>query len=193
MIAALCCVSAQALWVLADDRAEKLVAAELWQDDQSADISSGLAPAFERLLKNGHARREDLDSLWGVSGPGAFTGLRVSGAFLQGLARALNKALYGVSTFELVGEVFYIPLQHQKARNMDLPQMLEAKLEFLAIRGPDDFEVATPSERDTVWGLRDRALWPSPDMLLKAIRSQLARPREFALQYGTNPKIFGHR
>lgn len=56
-----------------------------------------LLPAVERLLGDEQLRPQDLDLLALVTGPGAWTGLRIGVATLKTLAYALDRPLVGVS------------------------------------------------------------------------------------------------
>lgn len=69
---------------------------------RQARHAAGLLPAVEEVLTAAGVRREDLDALVVGEGPGSFTGVRVAAATAKGLARALDRPLYAVSS--LAGE-----------------------------------------------------------------------------------------
>ncbi len=78
-----------------------------WQDqDERADRSLGEAKATEALLpallELFDQARQPLAGLAVVTGPGAFTGIRVGLATAQGLALAMGVPLLGFTRFELL-------------------------------------------------------------------------------------------
>ena len=62
--------------------------------------SSGLLPLAEELLAKAGLRWADMDGYALGSGPGSFTGLRISCGLIQGLAFADQKPTIGISGFE---------------------------------------------------------------------------------------------
>lgn len=60
--------------------------------------ASGLHADLRELLEEIAWSVEDIDAFIIGTGPGSFTGLRVGMAAVKGLAYALNKPLYGIST-----------------------------------------------------------------------------------------------
>ena len=196
MIASLCCVSSQASWILCDDSAQNLVASRAWNEDESFDMSLKLAPEFEALLTDAKTSRSALSALFCVSGPGAFTGLRVSASFMLGLAQALKLKLHGIPTFDLLGSPFWIPLQHQRVKKLSFEDALKSGVEFLEIHSADDAAIGkpAPSDAERCFGVGERALWPSHAALLRAVRKNCrSSTPPFAIQYGLNPKIAGQR
>lgn len=71
--------------------------------------SVSLLPSVHNLLNISNVKIEDIDALAFASGPGSFTGLRIGGAFIIGLAQPRNLPIYAVPTldaFALNGEGF---------------------------------------------------------------------------------------
>ncbi len=199
---ALSLVSPQGLWILTDSAAERTVAHRAWTGDESSGLQSELSGELDTLLREAGVSLETLESLHVVTGPGAFTGLRIAAAFAQGLARALGKPLGGIPTFDLFGQRIFLPLQHQKVRRMSVAETLEAKLEWLELRNERDFVVrdadgimaseAAPYA-DFV-GHRERPFWPAPEELRRGVRASIAKgPRPIEILYGLEPKISGQR
>jgi tRNA threonylcarbamoyladenosine biosynthesis protein TsaB len=62
--------------------------------------ASAVLGLVEKVLQQSGARWEAVDRIAVGLGPGTFTGLRIGVATAQGLARAANKPLVGVSTLE---------------------------------------------------------------------------------------------
>jgi hypothetical protein len=207
MILALSCVSSQGIWLLADVQAQRILRQELWNDNDSTGLSVGMAAAFDRLFLADPAlpqsfRKRDVTALYGVTGPGSFTGLRMSSAFLQGLSLGLREGagsatgelpLRSVPTFDLYGKPVFIPLRHQKARELTRAAALAAGIEFLRIGSITESGIAPPAEGDFVVGLRDQPWWPTAEDLLRGIRANLGTEPGLRLDYGLNPKISGQR
>ena len=193
MIATLSLVSRLGIWMLTDADGFKVLASVTWDDTESADLAGGIGAHFGRLLSN-HSL-DDLTALACVSGPGAFTGLRSSASFAQGLARARSLPLFAIPTYDLLGETFFVPLRHQKAAVLNLTGSLAAGLEFLRLEGPEEEVIARPeTEGARVVGLVDEPLWPSSDMLFRGLRKNLATGNRLTnIRYGLEPKISGVR
>lgn len=192
MYAALSAVSSQGIWILVDSRTHELIAELSWTDDNSTGLSTEMAPQFTRILEKAGRRTDELRGLWGVSGPGAFTGLRLSSAFLQGLARSLRLPLRAIPSRSLFDQDFLIPLRHQKARFLNLEEALKAGIEFLEI-STGAAALKKPDAADLIVGLRDRPLWPSADELRAGLLRNEKTPEGLALFYGLEPKISGQR
>lgn len=62
--------------------------------------SRTLLPMADDLLKNLELAPGDIDAFAASIGPGSFTGIRIGVATVQGMAFALDKPCYGVSTLE---------------------------------------------------------------------------------------------
>lgn len=197
MIAILSAVSSQAQWLLCDIQARTLLGSEAWNDDESSDLASEISARFEKLLERTHTHKSQIEMLMGLSGPGAFTGLRSSGAFLMGLAAALNLKLKPISTFEIyegaLGKGIFIPLQHQRAKKVSLAEAVQAGLGFLRVSGPEEALVELPADGDLVLGLLSNANWPSAEDIMSGARKALQTKQPFKIFYGLEPKISGVR
>jgi tRNA threonylcarbamoyladenosine biosynthesis protein TsaB len=86
--------------VIRDDTVLALV-----EGDASRTHGERLPAELERALDIAAVRLQDLDLLVVSSGPGAFTGLRIGLAAMQGLAMVLEKPVIGVSALEALAEV----------------------------------------------------------------------------------------
>ena len=109
--------------VLAVDTSGDRCSIGLWQD-------GAVVPSESRFLRHGHAEAlvpmilallertdltmADLDLLAVITGPGAFTGLRVGLATMGGLALATGRPIVGVSAFEALAAA--VPTDHLAAR-----------------------------------------------------------------------------
>lgn len=98
-----------ALMILGIDSAAKSVSAAvcdgtrvLAQTQLNIELthSQTLLPIVESLLNNSKISINDIDRFAVSSGPGSFTGLRISVAAVKGLAYALSKECVGVSSLE---------------------------------------------------------------------------------------------
>ncbi len=81
-----------------DDR----VLAEITLDVSGKTHSDYLLRYTDFVLNEAGVQPDRLDGLCVVAGPGSFTGLRVGLATIQGLALALKKPIYPVSSLEVV-------------------------------------------------------------------------------------------
>ncbi|MCL2637600.1 MAG: tRNA (adenosine(37)-N6)-threonylcarbamoyltransferase complex dimerization subunit type 1 TsaB [Oscillospiraceae bacterium] len=60
--------------------------------------SETLLPLTENILKAAKLTLNDIDAFAVTAGPGSFTGVRIAASAVKGMAFALNKPLYAVST-----------------------------------------------------------------------------------------------
>jgi tRNA threonylcarbamoyladenosine biosynthesis protein TsaB len=81
--------------VLRDADARAVVAG-----DPARTHGERLPAELDRALRDAGLARRDVDLLAVASGPGAFTGLRIGLAAMQGLALALNRPVLGVSALD---------------------------------------------------------------------------------------------
>lgn len=199
MLLGLSCASSQGIWIATDDSATQVLASRTWDDTDSPGLSAGMAAAFDELQKNSVIRLDEVRGLFAVVGPGSFTGLRMSASFIEGLALGIGSQfgreipVRSVTTFDLRGEAFWIPLRHQKARHLTLDGMKTATFEFLRIASATHHETGTPAAGDVIWGLQDQPFWPSPAQLLRGLQANLTATPGLRLQYGLEPKISGQR
>ena len=82
-----------------DDRILALLAG-----DESRTHGERLPGEIARALDQAGIARERIDLLAVATGPGAFTGLRIGLAAMQGLAMTLNKPVIGVSALDALAE-----------------------------------------------------------------------------------------
>jgi tRNA threonylcarbamoyladenosine biosynthesis protein TsaB len=68
--------------------------------EMSTGQAEALLPLLAATLAEGGAAFSDLDAIAVGTGPGNFTGIRISVAAARGLALALNRPAIGVTTFE---------------------------------------------------------------------------------------------
>ena len=72
--------------------------------DESRTHGERLPGELARALDHAGVTRERIDLLVVATGPGAFTGLRIGLAAMQGLAMTLNKPVVGVSALDALAE-----------------------------------------------------------------------------------------
>lgn len=72
----------------------------LWPGDAARTHAERLPGEFARVLEMAGKTKEQIDLLAVATGPGAFTGLRIGIAAMQGLAMTLNKPVIGVSALD---------------------------------------------------------------------------------------------
>lgn len=66
--------------------------------------SQTLMPLVEKTLKDADVSVKDIDLFAVTNGPGSFTGVRIGIASVKGMADALNKPCFAVSTLEAIAE-----------------------------------------------------------------------------------------
>ncbi len=66
--------------------------------------SQTLMPMVEKTLSDANASIKDIDLFAITNGPGSFTGVRIGIASVKGMADALNKTCFAVSTLEAIAE-----------------------------------------------------------------------------------------
>lgn len=62
--------------------------------------SQTLVPMIDNLLENTKCSLDEIDAFAVSAGPGSFTGIRIGISVIKGMAMALNKPCFGVSTLE---------------------------------------------------------------------------------------------
>lgn len=85
--------------VMDNDRVLALLAG-----DESRTHGERLPGEIARALEQAGIRRDQIDLLAVATGPGAFTGLRIGLAAIQGLAMTLDKPVIGVSALDALAE-----------------------------------------------------------------------------------------
>ncbi len=63
-------------------------------------MSEVLLPTLENFLQSINFKLTDLDNFYVVTGPGSFTGLRISIATILGITTGLNKKLQGITSLD---------------------------------------------------------------------------------------------
>ena len=76
----------------------------LIQGDRTRTHGERLPGEIEQVLQRAAVKPEQLDLLVVSSGPGAFTGLRIGLAAIQGLAMVLGKSVIGVSALDALAQ-----------------------------------------------------------------------------------------
>lgn len=184
-------VSSTVRWVAYDPLSGDLIGECSWNDDQSRALSDSLGRELARLP----IALSDVTKVLVLTGPGAFTGLRMGVAFAMGLARGLNVPLVGIPTWNLFGRAFSIPTRHQMAKKLSLSECLAQSLEFMHVSSPTESTLTAPSLEDLVLGTAETPEWPSVAELLQAALHAEAPPQdsEIKIFYGLEPKISGER
>lgn len=165
--------------------------AAVFENADSSGLSKLIPDAFDRVIEG---RAHELQNLVCIEGPGAFTGLRMAGAFMQGLSVSLHIPLFGMSAFDIYQRPLSIPLRHLKAKSLSPTEYLTQGFEILRLTGPR-VAVSTGElfEGDLFLGFQDRPLWPESEELLHAWTRAKANPKPYEIFYGLDPKIFGQR
>lgn len=97
-----------------DDRVLALLAG-----DESRTHGERLPGEIARALEQAGMPRDRIDLLAVATGPGAFTGLRIGLAAMQGLAMTLNKPVAGVSALDALAEQALQPTSHASAEGSE--------------------------------------------------------------------------
>lgn len=97
------------MYILALDTATKTAGVAILKDgypygetilNTGVTHSQSLFPALDALLLRCSLKISQIDAIAYASGPGSFTGLRIGGAFVTGLAQALNIPVFKVPTLD---------------------------------------------------------------------------------------------
>lgn len=194
-IAALSCCSVSGIWTLAHSSSTTAFTTT-WEDNQSTGLQQSIEPKLDESLKLAGWKSTDLEAIFVVRGPGAFTGLRLSASYALGLGTALGIPVYEIPSFQLNPEEkpFFISLRPQITKTLSLEECLKSGYEFLEIQSSSKHEIKIPTEKDTVWGIKDFPNWPSQEQMMFALKKALAQPIPLKeIVYGMEPKIFGKR
>ena len=191
---ALSSASNQALWILMDSEGQLVDSRSSIVDDQSL-MSTQLGTLLDDLLLSNSLSLNKIHNLGVVVGPGAFTGLRMGVSFSEGLCLAQEIKKIPISSFNLVGKVYVMPLRHTKAPLMTPQDYVTEGFESLLIKSPTEFEAILNIPVGVAHrGFLNSHPWPSSEELAKAFRESPKNPVEkFEITYGLTPKIFGVR
>jgi hypothetical protein len=184
-------VSSSVRWVAYDSLSGHLLGERSWNDDQSRALSDSLGRELALLP----VELSRVGKVLVLTGPGAFTGLRMGVAFAMGLARGLGVPLVAIPTWDLFGRPFFIPTRHQMAKKLSLSACLQESLEFMHVTSPTESTLAKPSPGDLVLGTAESPEWPSvKDLLQAALHSKTHQhDSEIKIFYGLEPTISGER
>lgn len=102
------------LTLAVDSSSENLLLALLDENQALAEVSLALSQphsqnlmtAIDWILERAGVESSQIDRLAVGCGPGAFSGLRIGMASMQGLAQALNKPLYTFMAHDLIAQSF---------------------------------------------------------------------------------------
>lgn len=177
--------SSQALMALFDEEAKECLAMVQWNNLGGTELAESLGDKFSAL--KAQTPNAKITKILGVEGPGSFTGLRVSSAFLKGIATALNVPLIGIPSYELYGRSFAFSLRPAKAIKMTVEECIEKDFKFLEVRA-DKVEIVARPTTDKIVGLVDEPLWPSLEELQRGVRACLSKST-FELNYGYTPEF----
>ncbi|MEZ4814141.1 MAG: hypothetical protein R3A80_02905 [Bdellovibrionota bacterium] len=77
--------SSQALMALFDEKAEKCLASVAWDNLDGVELAPLLDEKYKEILSSANSSgfKYEITKVFGVEGPGSFTGLRISSAFLK--------------------------------------------------------------------------------------------------------------
>ncbi len=147
--------------------------------DESRTHGERLPGEIARALEQAGIPRDRIDLLAVATGPGAFTGLRIGLATIQGLAMTLNKPVAGVSALDALAEQVLRPTAHAIAERSEAGVAAERSEAELIIPWMDAQRgdvFATLIDRRTGATLETPAA-ASPTLLLESWRPHLANRR----------------
>jgi tRNA threonylcarbamoyladenosine biosynthesis protein TsaB len=104
-------------------------AAELRHEAVSAGASQLLLPWINSLLNNARIHLKDLDAIAVGIGPGAFTGVRLGVAVVQGLAMSSNLPVISVSSLDAVASQLVKTPAFQKSKPKHFAIAIDARME----------------------------------------------------------------
>ncbi len=186
---ALSMTSSQAVMALLDESADRVLASREWNNLGGAELAQNLEKNLNDLLmdKGTHYLCPKIIKVFGVEGPGSFTGLRVSSAFLKGLATALAVPLVGISSYDLFHENFAFSLRPAKSALLNFEECIEREYKFLEVSANQVHVVVRPTCKK-ILGLKDTPFWPTVEELQKGVKRSLEKTT-FNLNYGYTPEF----
>lgn len=111
---------------------------------EQKDHASWMHQAIESLLKSADKQMQELDAIGITSGPGSYTGLRVSMAAAKGFCFALNIPLITVNSLELLAASCSMEMEN-KERFIFVPMLDARRMEvFVAAYDQDLKEMLKP-------------------------------------------------
>ena len=70
--------------------------------DNEITHSEKLLPLLDQVLKEAHTNLKDIDLFAVTLGPGSFTGVRIGISTIKGVAKVMNKKIFGTTSLELL-------------------------------------------------------------------------------------------
>lgn len=177
--------SAQATMALFSEDASQCLAYKVWDNLGGLELAEQLTGNYSELLSQ--VQDAKITKIFGVEGPGSFTGLRISSSFLKGFSAALNVPLVGIASFDLFGEPFAFSLRPAKAVSLTLEECIEREYKFLEVQRDQVLTVSVPST-SKVLGLKGAPFWPTLEELQSGVQRSLSRDT-FELNYGYTPEF----
>jgi tRNA A37 threonylcarbamoyladenosine modification protein TsaB len=178
-------LSSTAIAALFDDKFH-LCGVVDWTRSEGSELADNIQTQLEKLFKLGSVSSINLTKLYGMEGPGSFTGLRVSAAFLKGYSTGLNIPLFGIPTFRLYGESVAISLRAQKASKLSLDECIVQKYKFLEILSDKETRTVDIPTTKKILGLKDNPIWPNVKDIERGLR-QSQDKKSFSINYGYDP------
>jgi tRNA threonylcarbamoyladenosine biosynthesis protein TsaB len=151
--------------VMRDDTLLALV-----EGDGSRTHGERLPAEIERALVEARVERTDLSLLVVASGPGAFTGLRIGLAAIQGLAMVLGVPVVGVSALDALAATIEPPEDPREAAVA--AWMDAARGEVFAA----NYAATSPTDDPPAWEIRGTPMVGTPAQMLDSLAEQQATP-----------------
>ncbi len=194
MYLALSLASSKGLCIIINSQFE-IQALREWDERDTLDHWKVLDKSILEIFEEAKIQSSQIQKIFCVQGPGAYTGLRIASSYAQGMAMALGIDIIGVPTFDLniKGTSFIIPQRHQRARDLSWAVAKAQGYEFLKIEDTNQAFLVEVSESDSKWGFSDseNILWPTAEQLLHAVKLNYSKNTSFSLFYGLGAKVFG--
>jgi tRNA threonylcarbamoyladenosine biosynthesis protein TsaB len=150
------------------------------EGDRTRTHGERLPAEIEQALARAGARAGDLELLAVATGPGAFTGLRIGLAAVQGLAMVLSQPVIGVSAFDALASAAW-PARSPRERIL-VTWMDAQRGEVFSAQYADN-----PADGDFPWQATGETLVEQPALLLRtlapALQEGIAFVGDGALRY----------